>query len=129
VKLLIAEDLVGLSSKDNFGRTPLSWALKKRYSNIVQLIHEKCHENGIVIRDDDPNRGLPPASDQESEISCSICLSHIPNTDIHHHYRICDHGDFDVRQDCLLYEAFCLDHSHKLAKRTFDDGVLMELTV
>jgi ankyrin repeat protein len=127
VKLLMAEDLVGLSSKDNFSRTPLSWASRKIHANIVQVIHETYRENGIVIRDEDLNLGTSPVSDQESDITCTICLSYIPNIDIHHRYGICDHRDFDVCQDCLLYGALCLDSSHKLVKRTFEDGVLVEL--
>jgi ankyrin repeat protein len=96
VKLLTTGKLVSLFFKDNFGRTPLSWAAKKGHSKIVQLIREKYHENGIVIRDEDLTLGTPPASDQESDAFRSICLSPIPNIDIHHHCGICDHGDFDV---------------------------------
>jgi ankyrin repeat protein len=52
MELLMAKDLIGLSSKDKFGRTPLSWASLKGHLNIVQLFREKCHENVIAIRDE-----------------------------------------------------------------------------
>jgi hypothetical protein len=94
----------------------------------VQLIYEKYLENGLDIRDEDLNLGTPLAPNQESDIFCNICLSYISDIDIHHHCGIYDHGDFDVCQDCLLYGAFCLDKSHKLVKRNFEDGILVELT-
>ena len=77
VKLLMGEGILELSLKYRFGRTALFWVAKKGHSNIVQLIREKFQEQGTVIHDEDINLMIKPAFDQESDISCNICLAHI----------------------------------------------------
>jgi hypothetical protein len=127
VELLLAKSAILPDSKDKLGRTPLSWAARRGHINAVKLILKKYEGNGIVIHEKDVNIGTPPAADQESHIYCSICLSWIQNTNFHHHCGICDHGDFDICQDCIASGALCSDGSHTLIKRMVNDDNLVEL--
>jgi len=127
VKLLLANDVVIPDSKDKFGQTPLSWAARRGYSNVVKLITEKYDENSLAIRDEDVDIRTPPAADQDSHIYCHICVSWILNVSIHYHCGTCSQGGFDICQECIASGAFCLLDSHKLMKRMVEYGNFMEV--
>jgi ankyrin repeat protein len=127
VRLLLAKGGVDLDSKDSSGWTPLSRAVKKGNPNVVKLLFEKYGKKGIAIREEDLAIATPPVAYQESRIFCDICISNIPDVDIHHHCRICDNGDFDICQECIVSGAFCLDYSHKLVRRIVREDSLVEV--
>jgi hypothetical protein len=128
VELLLAKNNIDPNQRDKFGLTPLFFAAKNEYPDVVKLLLEKCRENDIVIYDEDVNISTPRAADDQSRVFCNICLSSIPDTDIHYHCRICDGGDFDICRECIASEHLCLDHSHKLVKRLINDSTLMEVS-
>jgi hypothetical protein len=119
VRLLLAKGGVDPDSKDSSGWTPLSRAARKGNPNVVKLLFEKYGKNGIAIREGDLAIATPPTADRPSRIICDICISNIPDVDIHHHCGICDNGDFDICQECIASGASCLDHSHKLVRRSW----------
>jgi ankyrin repeat protein len=128
VKLLLATHGVEPNSKDTkYGQTPLYWAASKGYSDVVKLLLEKCKENGIAIRDKEMEIARQLEADHLSRVNCDICMSKIPDIDIHYHCRICSDGDFDVCQECIASGAFCLDQSHNLIKQTVRDGDFVEV--
>jgi ankyrin repeat protein len=127
VQLLLAKDNVDPNPRDRFGLTPLLLAAKNGYHGIVKLLLEKCREDDIVIRDEEINISMPPAAQYPSRVCCNICVSSIPNGDVHYHCGICDSGDFDICRECIASEYLCLDHSHKLVKRIFKCGTLVEV--
>jgi ankyrin repeat protein len=111
VKLFLAKDAVDPDSKDMFGRSALSLASRRGNSNVVKLLLENYEENGVAIRDEDVNIAIPPAADHPSCVICHICISSIPDIDIHYNCGICSDGDFYICQDCISTGAICLDHS------------------
>ena len=127
VQLLLTKDNVDPNPRDRFGLTPLLLAAKNGYHGIVKLLLEKCREDDIVIRDEEINISMPPAAQYPSRVYCNICVSSIPNGDVHYHCGICDSGDFDICRECIASEYLCLDHSHKLVKRIFKCGTLVEV--
>ena len=60
----------------------LSLASRRGNSNVVKLLLGNYEENGIVIRDEDVNIATP-AADHPSCVTCNICISSIPDIDIH----------------------------------------------
>jgi ankyrin repeat protein len=122
VKLLLLTDIVDINPKDKYGRTPLWWAKKLGRTTVERLLVEKYGENGIDIHDDEITIPTTPAPPRRCRIWCDVCISLIPNDNIHYHCEICSLGDFDLCQKCVLSGALCLDHSHKLIKRTVKDG-------
>jgi ankyrin repeat protein len=128
VNLLLAEDAVDSGSKDNFGRTPLTWAAEKGHSNIIQLLREEYQTSGVLVDNEDLDIALCPTPNRESCIFCDICLSWIPNVNIHYHCGICSRGDFDLCQDCLAYGAFCINESHELTKRMVKGDDVVEVS-
>jgi ankyrin repeat protein len=127
MKLLLMKRSVDPDSKDSFGRTPLSRAARKGNPNVVKLLFEKYEKNGIIIREEDLTIATPPVAAHASRVTCDVCISDIPDVDIHHHCKICDNGDFDICQECIASGAFCLDHSHKLVRRMVKIDGLMEV--
>ena len=125
VELLLAQVRVDPDPKSNSGWTPLSLAARQGHSDVVKLLLAKYEENGIVLHDKDVNFATRPAT--EGRITCDNCLSIIPDPDAHYHCGICSGGDFDICQKCIANQAFCLDKSHKLIKRTLKDGTWMEV--
>jgi ankyrin repeat protein len=125
MKTLLAKAVVDPDSRDMFGRTPLSWAVRRGNSNVVKLLLQNHEENGINIRDENVDITTPPTADHRGRIICDICISSIPNVDIHYHCGICSDGDFDICQECFASRAFCLDQSHKLIKLMVKDGTLV----
>jgi hypothetical protein len=79
----------------------------------MRLLHEDYEENGIVFYDKDVNITTPPVTDHLSCVTCNICVSSIPDIDIHYYCGICSDADFCICQECIATGAFCLDRSHK----------------
>jgi ankyrin repeat protein len=96
MKLLLAKDAVDPDSKDMFGRSPLSLASRRGNCNVVRLFHEGYEENGIAVCDEDVNIATPPAADHPICVTCFICVSSIPDIDIHYHCGICSDADFKI---------------------------------
>ncbi|KAI1192637.1 hypothetical protein F5X97DRAFT_340069 [Nemania serpens] len=59
-RLLLSTGKVGVNSKDNDGRTPLSWATEKGHGNVVRLLLERGAD--IDIRDKDTHTALSYAT-------------------------------------------------------------------
>ncbi|KAF1811509.1 ankyrin [Eremomyces bilateralis CBS 781.70] len=128
VALLLTKKSIEPGSQDMFGRTPLSDAVKRGYLPIVELLLQRLKGQGNPVTKQELPAVRRPTVDPKCRIFCSICLAPIPDFDSHHHCGICDHGDFDMCEDCLASGAVCTDLSHTLAKRTVREGVLVNVT-
>jgi hypothetical protein len=128
VKLLLVKVNIDFNRRDKFGLTPLSFAAKKGYPDVVKFLLEKCKENDIVICEEEINISTPPVADYQSCILCDVCVSSIPDADIHYHFKICNDGDFDICQECIASGYLCLDHSHKLVKRMVKERAFVEVS-
>lgn len=126
VKLPLAGNKIDPDQGDNSGLTPIYFAAKQGYSDVVMLFVEKCRENDGDIRDEDINISIPPAAGNRSSVFCEVCLSSILDLDTHYHCRTCDDGDFDICHEYIVSGYLCLDHSHKLVKRMVKDGTFVE---
>jgi len=131
VKILSLTDTVRINIADKYGRTPMWWARRKGHNTVVQLLGEilELYENGMGIHDDETT--IATSSEAvpvfEGRTFCDVCISGIPDVSIHYHCRVCAKGDFDLCQQCVTSGALCLDHSHKLIKRTVKDGNYVEV--
>jgi ankyrin repeat protein len=130
VKLLCSTHTVRRSIADRYGRTPIWWASRKGHPTVVRLLSEilEVYENGVGIRENGRMMATPSEAVLEGHVICDVCISEIPNASIHYHCGICTNGDFDMCQECVASGAACLDQSHNLVKRTFEDGHLVELS-
>ncbi len=130
VKLLLTKDNIDPNHRDKFGLTPLLFAAKKGYPDVVKLLLEKCRENDILIHEGEIHISTPPVADDQSRTCCycDICISSIPDADIHYHCKICNDGNFDICQECIASGYLCLDHSHKLVKRMVKESAFVEVS-
>jgi hypothetical protein len=96
----------------------------------VRLLSEilEVYENGIGIPENGRMMATPLEAFPKGLIVCDVCISCIPDVSIHYHCGICTKGDFDMCQECVASGALCLDQSHKLVKRTVEDGDFVELS-
>lgn len=95
----------------------------------MKLLLENYEENGVAIRNEDVNIAISTAADHPSCVICHICISSIPDIDIHYNCGICSDGDFYICQDCIRLELFVwiIHHSHKLVKCKIKDGTVVEV--
>jgi ankyrin repeat protein len=130
VKLLGRTDTVRINIADRYGRTPMWWAIRKGHTTVVRLLSEilEIYENGVGIPENGRMMATPSEAVLEGRIVCDVCISGIPDASIHYHCGICAEGDFDMCQECVASGALCLDQSHKLVKRRFEDRDVVELS-
>ncbi|KAL2014315.1 hypothetical protein VTN00DRAFT_1840 [Thermoascus crustaceus] len=124
VRMLLAKSGINPDSKDNFGRTAQSDATRRGKYDIVKLLLQS-QETGSAYPSDMSDITHPTAC--QGRIYCDICLINIPDVDFHYHCQICNHGDFDVCNECVLSGANCLDRNHKLVKRVIENGALVDV--
>jgi ankyrin repeat protein len=130
VKLLCLTDTVRINTADRYGRTPMWWASRKGHTTVVRLLSEipEVYKKGVGIPENEMMMATTSEAVLEGPVVCDVCESGIPYASIHYHCDICAKGDFDMCQKCVASGALCLDQSHKLVKRTVEDGDFVELS-
>jgi ankyrin repeat protein len=105
-----------LNMQDSFGRSPLWWARRTGYPQIVDLLLQRCKEEGIIVQEDDlPMVTISVPSDNFSRW-CDVCVLGISKEDTYYHCGVCNSGDFDICKECFAMKAYCLDERHTLIK-------------
>ncbi|KAH8672582.1 hypothetical protein BGZ60DRAFT_405177 [Tricladium varicosporioides] len=102
--------------KDRFGRTPLWWARRTGYSEIADLLLQKCKEKGIIVQEGDLPTAMTLVPSDNSSRWCDVCVLGISERDAFYYCGVCGHGNFDICKECFAMKAHCLNESHTLVQ-------------
>ena len=113
---LAEDDFNGEAAVSRFFSTKHDLAAVDEHSNITEALE-------LMRRASARERSIPSNS---FTICCNNCDNPIP--DAHWHCSICEHGDFDLCQDCVEKGCLCDSEDHWLIKRFVQGGKVINST-
>jgi hypothetical protein len=124
VELLLDKYGGNADLEDKLGRTPRSIAVKRRHHAVVELFDKRYGSNdrGTLDRTETLNTIRTTKTRDASELRCIVCTVIFWTHTCHYHCDSCADRQFDICADCVESGASCMDTTHKLIKREWDDG-------
>lgn len=119
VEYLLSVHDINASVEDNFGRTPLSWAVKMGNPHLVKLLTEVGGVKSLPVENDSFLFNEVSGLSDHLASWCDVCMVYLRRG---HFYYICDvcQDGFCICSDCFEVGAHCLDICHRMDQRSED---------